>query len=291
MTGANSGLGLATAEIFARGGARVLLACRNAARAEAAVGEIRAEAAGPVEVEVVTLDLASLDSIRVAAESVRSNEPRLDLLVNNAGLMAIDQSETADGFEMQFGVNHLGHFALTCQLLPLLLSTPHSRVVTVSSMGHRVGRLRLDDLFFEKRGYDRWRPYFQSKLANLLFTSELQRRLAGAGAATIGLSAHPGASETDIAAEGSGVANSAIELAARRIQPFIPLAQPARLGALPVLRAATDPEARGGQFYGPLWMIRGHPRLETPSRRARQMDDAMRLWERSEELTGVTFGT
>jgi protochlorophyllide reductase len=289
VTGANSGIGLAVATVFADRGARVLLACRNASKAQAAVDEIRAEATGPVDVEIVTLDLASLGSIRAAADVVRSKEVHLDVLVNNAGLMAVEQSKTEEGFEMQFGVNHLGHFALTAELLPLLLSTSRSRIVTMSSMGHRVGRLRLDDLFFDQRGYDRWRPYFQSKLANLLFTSELQRRLATAGASTIGLSAHPGASDTDISTGGTGLANGAFRVAAQRIQPIIPLAQSARLGALPALRAAVDPEARGGEFYGPRWLIRGSPRIETPSRRARDPQSAVRLWERSEELTGVSF--
>ena len=290
VTGANSGIGLAAAMTFAHHGARVLLACRNASRAQVAMDEIRSQATGPVDVGIVTLDLASLDSIRAAADVVRSDEDRLDVLVNNAGLMAVDRSRTEDGFEMQFGVNHLGHFALTGQLLPLLLSTPRSRIVTMSSMGHRVGRLRLDDLFFDQRGYDRWRPYFQSKLANLLFTSELQRRLAHVGASTIGLSAHPGASDTDISTGGTGFANGAFRVAALRIQPIIPLAQSARLGALPAVRAAVDPQARGGEFYGPRWLIRGSPRIETPSRRARNIHSAASLWERSEELTGISFG-
>jgi NAD(P)-dependent dehydrogenase (short-subunit alcohol dehydrogenase family) len=289
VTGANSGLGLAVAKVFAGRGARVLLACRNQSRAQSAVEEIRAETGDSTDIEIVNLDLASLDSVRSAADVVRSRQTRLDLLVNNAGLMAIDQSRTEDGFETQFGVNHLGHFALTAQLAPLLLSTSGSRIVTMSSMGHRVGRLRLDDLFFEKRGYDRWRPYFQSKLANLLFTAELQRRLTDTDTPTIALAAHPGASHTNIAGGGSGMANSAFRLASTRVQPYVPLAQPASVGALPLLRAATDPAATGGQFYGPHWVFRGYPRLETPSHRARRVDDARRLWERSEVLTGVSF--
>jgi hypothetical protein len=159
----------------------------------------------------------------------------------------------------------------------------------MSSMGHRVGRLRLDDLSFDQRGYDRWRPCVQSTLANLPFTSELQRRLAKAGAPTIGLSAHPGGSDTDISTGGTGLANAPFRVAAQRIQPIIPLAQSARLGALLALRAAVDPEARGGEFYGPRWLIRGSPRIETPSRRARNIESAVRLWERSEELTGISF--
>jgi protochlorophyllide reductase len=230
----------------------------------------------------VPLDLADLASVAAAAEHVQAHEPRLDLLLNNAGLMAIDHATTVDGFEMQLGVNHLGHFVLTAQLLPLLLATPGSRVVTMSSMGHRAGRLHPDDLFFTRRGYDRWRPYFQSKLANLLFTAELHRRLTEAGAATMALAAHPGGSNTDLGFEGTGLTNRMFKL-------FVQIAtQSAVIGALPFVRAATDPEARGGQFHGPRWVVRGYPVRETPSRRARRADDTRILWARSEELTGLT---
>jgi protochlorophyllide reductase len=288
VTGANGGLGLETARALAVEGAHVVMAVRNQDKAIEAVASIR-KTAPDASLELVPLDLSSQASVREAAARITAAHPKVDLLVNNAGVMGIPERRTADGFEMQFGVNHLGHFALTVQLLPLLLSTPGSRVVTMSSMGHRVGRLRLDDLFFEVRGYDKWRPYFQSKLANLLFTSELQRRLTDRGSATTALAAHPGASDTDIATEGRGCAAGLFRVASTRVQPYVPLAQPAWLGALPALRAATDPEAQGGQFYGPQWMFRGYPRLETPSRRARQVEDARRLWERSEQLTGVTY--
>lgn len=279
VTGANAGLGYETARILGRHGARVVLACRNAAKAEAAAAELRREATAPVE--VVALDLASLASVARGADEVRARHDRLDLLVNNAGLMAIDEARTEDGFEMQMGVNHLGHFALTARLAPLVVATPGSRVVTMTSMGHRAGRLRLDDLFFERRGYDRWRPYFQSKLANLLFTLELQRRLDAAGVATLALAAHPGGARTDLGHEGSGLTN--------RLAPRVPLVQSAAAGALPLVRAATDPSARGGELYGPRWMVRGRPVRETPSRRARRADDARALWERSEQLTGCRF--
>ncbi|MGH8972642.1 MAG: oxidoreductase [Acidimicrobiia bacterium] len=283
VTGANSGLGLAASKVFVRHGARVVLACRNAGKAEAAAAEVRAEATGGADVAIVPLDLASLASVAATAKLVRDQEPRLDLLINNAGLMAIDEARTEDGFEMQLGVNHLGHFALTAQLAPLLLSTPGSRIVSMSSVGHRVGRLRLDDLFFEKRGYDRWGAYFQSKLANLLFTAELHRRLTGAGAGTMALAAHPGGTATDLGYEGSALTN-------RALRAFVmPMLQPAWLGALPVVRAATDPGATGGQFYGPRWLVSGLPRVETPSRGARRAEDARGLWARSEELTGVSL--
>jgi NAD(P)-dependent dehydrogenase (short-subunit alcohol dehydrogenase family) len=273
VTGANAGLGLAAAEAFAATGASVLLACRNQEKAAAAAAQIDGDT------ELVPLDLADLASVRTCAESVVGRHDRLDVLVNNAGLMAVDQGTTADGFETQFGVNHLGHFALTAQLAPLVLSTPGSRIVTMSSFGHRLGRLHLDDLMFE-RHYDRWRPYFQSKLANLLFTSELQRRLTAAGAGTIAVAAHPGASRTDLGYEGKGITNRVMRMSGAFLQP-------AAEGILPLMRAATAPDVEGGQFYGPRWMVRGKARLETPSRRARNAEDARKLWERSEQLTGV----
>jgi NAD(P)-dependent dehydrogenase (short-subunit alcohol dehydrogenase family) len=282
VTGANSGLGLEAARVLARKGARVLLACRNIAKAEAAADQVRATATGDGGVEVVALDLAGLDSVAACAELVRQREARLDLLLNNAGLMAIDEATTQDGFEMQLGVNHLGHFALTAGLAPLVLATPGSRIVTMSSVGHRAGHMRFDDLFFERRRYDRWRPYFQSKLANLLFTAELHRRLTAAKADTMALAAHPGGSKTDLGHEGGGITN-------KLLKPIDLGAQSAAQGALPLLRAATDPAATGGQFYGPNLIVRGHPVVETPSRRARSADDAHRLWNRSEELTGLTI--
>jgi NAD(P)-dependent dehydrogenase (short-subunit alcohol dehydrogenase family) len=280
VTGANSGLGLEATKVLARHGAKVLLACRNAGKAEAAAEEVGAVATGAVE--IVPLDLASLTSIAAAAKLVSSNESRLDLLLNNAGLMAIDESKTEDGFEMQLGVNHLGHFALTAGLVPLVLSTPGSRIVTMSSEAHRLGRVYLDDLFLEQRGYDRVRAYCQSKLANLLFTAELHRRLTEAKVTTMALAAHPGVSHTDLGHEGSGITNKLSKLT-------MPLMQPAWLGALPIVRAATDPAARSGQFYGPRLRVSGHPVVETPSRRARHAGDARRLWERSEELTRLTI--
>jgi protochlorophyllide reductase len=280
VTGANSGLGLEVSKVLVRHGAEVVMACRNPVKAEAAAEQVRA--AGRGRAEVVPLDLASLESVARAAGQVNEAWPKLDILVNNAGLMAIDRSQTADGFETQFGVNHLGHFALTALLMPTLLATGGSRVVNVSSMGHRAGTVDLDDLMFERRGYRRWPPYFQSKLANLLFTAELDRRLRAAGATTLALSAHPGFSRTDLGFEGSGFTN----LAAK---PFSIFGQPAWLGALPIIRAATDPEAKSGQYHGPQLMVFGYPTLETPSRQARDAQTARRLWERSEDLTGIEF--
>src|SRR5579875_1952046 len=184
VTGGNSGLGFETTRLLAGAGARVILACRDRARAEVAAARV-----GP-DAEVVRLDLASLASVAEAADQVRAVAPRLDILVNNAGLMAVDRARTEDGFEMQLGVNHLGHFALTARLVPLLLAAPGARVVTVSSPAHRLGVMRVDDLMFDRRRYDRWRAYFQSKLANLLFTLELDRRLRDSGQPVAALAAH-----------------------------------------------------------------------------------------------------
>ncbi|HVV36607.1 MAG TPA: oxidoreductase [Acidimicrobiales bacterium] len=274
ITGANSGLGLAAATVLAAHGARVIMACRNAAKAASAAEHVRQTATGPVE--VISLDLASLASVESCAAALLRDEQSLDLLLNNAGLMAIDEARTEDGFEMQLGVNHLGHFALTAKLYPLLAATPGSRIVNHSSFGHRPGRMHFDDLMFERRRYARWPAYFQSKLANLLFTLELHRRGAKA------LTAHPGATRTDLGHEGTGVTNFFLK-------PVQYLEQPASLGCLPLVRAAVDPAARSGEFYGPMFMYAGPPRRETPSRRARNAADAQTLWAKSEELTGVTF--
>ena len=275
VTGANAGLGLEVAHGLAAHGAEVVLACRNTAKADAAAAAIRDRTPG-ARIEVGALDLADLDSVAAFAAT---QSGRLDLLVNNAGLMAIDEARTAQGAEMQFGVNHLGHFALTARLLPLLLTTPGSRVGSMSSMGHRAARGQADPRL--ERRYDRWQAYFHSKLANLLFTAELQRRLAAAGASTIAVAAHPGGSNTDLGTEGSGLSNVGL-----RLLPFI--GQPAALGARPMLRALTDPAVRGGEYYGPRFMVFGAtPVLETPSRAARDTAAARRLWDLSVELSGL----
>ena len=273
VTGANAGLGLQIAHGLAGAGADVVLACRNQEKAQRAAAEITA--ANPAAaVSVGALDLADLDSVAAFAAA---QSGRLDLLVNNAGLMAVDESRTAQGVETQFGVNHLGHFALTARLLPLLLATPGSRIGSMSSMGHRGARGQQPP-----QRYDRWQAYFHSKLANLLFTAELQRRLAAVGASTIAVAAHPGGSNTDLGTEGSGILNMAF----KHLVPF--LAQPAALGARPMLRAMTDPTVAGGEFYGPRFVAFGAtPVRETPTRAARDPARARRLWERSVELTGL----
>jgi protochlorophyllide reductase len=279
VTGANAGLGLEIARRLAVNRASVVLACRNLTKAQAAATSIRTTAPD-AQVSVEQLDLADLSSVAAFAQAHAATHDRLDLLVNNAGLMAVDESRTVDGFEMQLGVNHLGHFALTAHLLPLLQQTPGSRVATMSSMGHRRGRLVADDLMFDRRGYQRWNAYFQSKLANLLFTAELQRRLSAAGASTIAVTAHPGASRTDLGTEGHHLSN--------RMMALVPgLAQPVTVGALGMLRAATARDVVGGQFYGPRFVALGYPVLETPSRRAQNLDDARRLWDLSADLVGL----
>jgi protochlorophyllide reductase len=280
VTGANSGLGYHLALVLALAGAQVVLACRNVGRAESAVAAIRA-LAPDARVSFIRLDLADLSSVAAFSSRLTGEHGRLDLLVNNAGLMAVDQSRTVDGFETQLGVNHLGHFALTARLLPVLLSTPGARIASMSSMGHRSGHLVIDDLMFDRRGYRRWQAYFQSKLANVLFTVELQRRLAQAGAGTIAVAAHPGMARTDLGSEGHGISNRLIGIG-------MPIAsRSAASGALPLLRAATAPTVLGGQFYGPRWLVVGPPVLETASKRARDDASARSLWRASVELTGL----
>lgn len=284
VTGANAGLGLEISRDLAGRGARVLMACRNQAKAEAAAEIVRRHVgSGTGSAEVLALDLADLSSVRALAASVREGEPQLHILGNNAGLMAIDESRTVDGFETQFGVNHLGHFVLTAGLMPLLLSTPDSRVVNHASMGHRMGKMQFDDPMYERHTYRRWAAYFQSKLSNLLFTAELQRRLAEAGRDTIAVTAHPGGSNTDLGQEGTGVFNKVLG-------PVYPvLSQSAAKGAEPFVRAATAPDVAGGDYYGPRLFFMGAAVRETPSRRARNADDACRLWSLSEELTSTPF--
>lgn len=279
VTGANAGLGFEVAVGLARAGARVLLACRDAGRGGAAADAVRLAAPG-ADVAVRSLDLADLASVRALAAAVGDGEGRLDLLVANAGVMAVDEGRTVDGFEVHLGVNHLGHVALTAGLLPTLAASPGSRVVVVTSLGHRAGRLHRDDLMLERR-YRPWTAYLQSKLANLLFVAELDRRLSEAGSATAALAAHPGLAGTELGRGGAGPAMGDLPL----------VTQSAAAGARPLLRAATDPAAVGGELYGPRWLVRGAPRRETPSRRARRRDDARWLWDRSVELTGASFGT
>jgi len=288
ITGANSGIGYEAARVLAARGATVVLGCRDPARAEDARARIAA-GAPDATVEVLPVDLADLDRVTVAAAAFLAGHDRLDLLINNAGLMAIPRRTTVQGYEMQLGVNHLAHFALTGRLLDRLLATPGSRVVSISSQGHRPGRIDFDDLQSE-RSYGPWTAYFQSKLANLLFVAELQRRLLAAGSSTMALAAHPGGSRTNLGNENPGGVVNAIGWAGRPlIERFF--LQSAAMGALPTLRAATDPHVVGGEYFGPdgLGEQRGHPKVVGRSRRARDEVTARRLWSVSETLTGVHY--
>ena len=282
VTGANSGLGYDTAAVLAEKGAQVVLAVRNLDKGNEAADRIKKSSPNAV-VSTQELDLTSLDNVRKAADELRAAHPRIDLLINNAGVMYVPTRETTnDGFEMQFGTNHLGHFALTGQLLDNILPVEGSRVVTISSVGHRIlARTHFEDPHLERK-YNRVEAYGQSKLANLLFTYELQRRLKANGSPTVALAAHPGFSDTELM---------------RYLPSFIPdflwrmATQPAEKGALPTLRAATDPGAQGGQYYGPdgIGEVKGNPKVVASSAQSHNEDIQRRLWTMSEELTGVTY--
>lgn len=278
VTGANTGLGFETARVLAERGASVVLAVRDTEKGRQAAARMIGD------VTVQALDLTSLDSVRAAAAELRDRHRRIDLLINNAGVMYTPKQTTRDGFELQFGTNHLGHFALTGLLLDLLLPVPGSRVVTVSSTGHRIrAAIHFDDLQWE-RSYSRVGAYGQSKLANLMFTYELQRRLAAHGS-TVAVAAHPGMSNTELARNAPAIVRTPLTWLA----PVI--TQKAPMGALPTLRAATDPAVLGGQYYGPGGRneIKGHPRLVTSSPQSYDAEAQRRLWTASEQLTGVKF--
>jgi NAD(P)-dependent dehydrogenase (short-subunit alcohol dehydrogenase family) len=276
VTGANTGLGFETARVLAEHGASVVLAVRDVAKGRAA-----AERMGGT-VSVQELDLASLESVRAAAAALRASHPRIDLLINNAGVMYTPKQTTRDGFERQFGTNHLGHFAFTGLLLDQLLPVPGSRVVTVSSTGHRIqAAIHFDDLSWD-RSYSRAAAYGQSKLANLMFTYELQRRLTSRGT-TVAVAAHPGVSNTDLVRNSPPLLRALSSL----VSPL--LTQPPAMGALPTLRAATDPAVLGGQYYGPGGRAeaRGYPEVVTSSPQSYDLAVQQRLWSVSEDLTGV----
>ncbi|OMC29296.1 SDR family NAD(P)-dependent oxidoreductase [Mycobacterium colombiense] len=283
ITGANTGLGYETALALADHGAHVVLAVRNLDKGKDAAARITAQSPH-ADVVLAELDLTSLASVRTAAEQLRSAHDRIDLLINNAGVMYTPKSNTKDGFELQFGTNHLGHFAFTGLLLDRLLPVAGSRIVTVSSVGHRIlADIHFDDLQWERR-YNRVAAYGQAKLANLLFTYELQRRLAPHGT-TIATAAHPGMSDTELMRNMPAPLVGAFE----RIAPIV--AQNPAMGALPTLRAATDPAVLGGQYYGPdgLGQTRGYPKIVGSSAKSHDVDRQRRLWAISEELTGVVY--
>jgi NAD(P)-dependent dehydrogenase (short-subunit alcohol dehydrogenase family) len=281
ITGANTGLGYETAAALAATGAQVVLAVRNLDKGKEAARRIEQASPG-AQVTLQELDLSSLASIRDAAEQLRSDHDKIDLLINNAGVSYTPKSTTRDGFELQFGTNHLGHFAFTGLLLDRVLAVPGSRVVTVSSSTHRMGgAIHFDDLQWERR-YRPFAAYGQSKLANLLFTYELQRRLTGTH--TIAVAAHPGGSATELMRN--------LPLVLRVANAVIaPLLQDPTMGALPTLRAATDPGVLGGQYFGPggLGEVRGYAKVVASSDQSHDVDLQKRLWTVSEELTGVTF--
>jgi NAD(P)-dependent dehydrogenase (short-subunit alcohol dehydrogenase family) len=285
VTGANTGLGFETARVLAARGARVVLACRDLGRARDAAARIdRGRLPPEAAPRAVRLDLASLASVREAADEIASAYDAIDLLINNAAVMMTPYRRTADGFELQLGVNHLGHFALTGLLLPRMLGVPGSRIVTVSSNGHKIGRIDFGDLQSERR-YRKMAAYYQSKLANLMFHYELHRRLAAAGAQAEALAAHPGKARTELTRYLPAWARSG-NLVIK--QPF---GHSAARAALATLRAATDPAARAGEYYGPgrRGQTRGDPRPVTSARRARDTGAQQRLWRESERLTGVSY--
>jgi NAD(P)-dependent dehydrogenase (short-subunit alcohol dehydrogenase family) len=288
VTGGNSGIGFEAALVLAGKGAHVVLACRDLDKASAAVAAIRARQ--PVaSLAAMPLDLASLASVRRFAADLAAAHPVLDVLCNNAGVMAIPYRSTADGFEMQLGTNHLGHFALTGLLLPSVLAAPQGRVVNVSSTAHKAGRMRFDDLQGE-RSYSKWPAYAQSKLANLLFTYELQRKLDASGARAISVACHPGYAATNLQAAGPRMEGSALMESIMALGNRL-LSQSAAMGALPTLFAATEPSVRGGDYVGPdgFFENAGHPHKTTSSARSHDRDAAAKLWGISEELTGVRY--
>lgn len=285
ITGANSGIGFKAARHLAGKGATVIMACRNLEKARAARARLPAEA----NVRIVELDLGSQASVKKAAEEILAEYPRLDLLLNNAGIMWLEEGRTEDGFERQFGINHLGHFTLTVLLLPALRDVAGSRIVTVSSIAHRAGRIHFDNIHLDGQ-YGRQRAYAQAKLANLMFAVELDRRLQRAGAQTRSLACHPGIASTNLA--GPGIAEETPLGIGRVVRWLWPLmTQSAEKGAWPTLYAATAPQAEGGHYYGPARLKEaiGPPREARPRRYAMDPEKGQRLWALSESLTGQHF--
>jgi NAD(P)-dependent dehydrogenase (short-subunit alcohol dehydrogenase family) len=288
ITGANSGLGLASALALAGHGAEVVLACRSPERGEAALAQVRAAAtaADPV---LVTLDLGDLGSVAKAADELGSRVEKIDVLMNNAGIMAVPYARTVDGFESQFGTNHLGHFALTGRILALVASAPSPRIVTTSSFAHWVGRIRWHDPNWEQ-SYRKWEAYGQSKLANLLFAFELDRRAGSHGSSVISVAAHPGYASTHLQTAGPQLEGSRWKADSAALANRL-FAQPAASGAWPQLFAATAAGVVGGDFFGPdrLLGMRGHPKRTWALAKAYDPQASRRLWELSEALTGVVY--
>lgn len=288
VTGANSGIGFEAATVLASRGATVVLACRNPSRAQGALDRIRA-ASPEADVSTLELDLNSLASVRKAADTLTAERPVIDLLVNNAGVIMLPHGQTEDGFEQHFGINHLGHFAFTGLVLGAVLASDAGRVVTVGSNGHRMGKLDFDDLAYAQ-GYKPLRGYGRSKLANLMFCYELDRRLTAAGHPTRSVAAHPGGANTDAGGFGG---DSPVRQRLKKVVDHVPnpVVHSAHKGALPILRAATDPAVKGGEYYGPSGLLKmtGRPVLVSSNAASRDAGVAADLWEHSERLTGVTF--
>ncbi len=288
ITGANSGLGFETTKFFASKETTVVMACRDLQNGEVA-RELIMQEYPEADLSLMLLDLADLSSIQSFAKIFNEKYDRLDILFNNAGLMAIPKTITMDGFEAQFGVNHLGHFALTGQLLDTILATEKSRIVTISSVFHYIGKINIGDPMAENRRYSKWGGYTQSKLANLLFTFELQRRLQNHS--TIAVAAHPGYATTHLQTRGTEMENRGFR---KRVVQFITfiMGVSAKSGSYPQIRAATDPESKGGDYYGPglfNYLFPRRPRKVWSTRRANDTEMAESLWELSEEFTGVTY--
>ncbi|MEU6583028.1 oxidoreductase [Nocardia sp. NPDC046763] len=289
VTGASAGLGLETARRLAERGAEVILACRSTERAAAAAAAIRQAVPG-AQLPILRLDLASQRSVREAADRLHARYEHLDLLINNAGTLARTRSRTDDGFETVFATNHLGPFAFTGLILSLLMAAPNGRVVTVSSgtSGYRTTKLDLDDLHYERRAYRAFRVYGQSKLANLLFAFELQRRLNDIDTRLVAVAAYPGVAHTDFSRNLSPALRRV--LTAPLLDKLLrPIVQSAEMGALPTLRAATDPAVRGGEYFGPARRVTGYPVLCEAGEQAHDLTLAAELWAASERLTGVVF--
>jgi protochlorophyllide reductase len=281
ITGANSGVGYESAVALARKGAHVVMACRSMDKAERARQTLLARVS-TASLDVMQLDLSDLQSVHAFVAAFQAKYARLDVLMNNAGIMAVPFAKTVDGFESQFGTNHLGHFALTGLLLPTLMATPASRAVTLSSSASFRGQLDFDNLQGEKR-YTPWGAYSQSKLANIMFAQELERQLRAAKRHVKSIVVHPGYAATELQGKAAG---SGGQFMARFVNR---LAQTAEVGARAQLFAATAPEARGGEFYGPRWMMAGNVVRVEPNSRAKNLADAARLWQLSEQLTGVCY--
>lgn len=286
VTGANNGIGFESAKEFARKGAEVILACRSVEKGESAAAAIHAEIAN-AKLKPMVLELSSLKSVRAFADEFNAAYSRLDVLLNNAGIMMVPYSKTEDGFERQLGVNHLGHFALTGLLIDILLKTPNARVVNVSSNAHRFGELDFDDLMFDnEEAYTPMKAYGNSKLSNLLFTYEMQRRLDEKNADVIAVAAHPGISTTNLAN------HLAPALVMKLVMPLFGwMMQNAAMGTLPSIRAAVDPDVVGGQYYGPDGKNerKGYPVVVPSNEASHNEADARKLWEVSEQLTTVAY--